>query len=39
VLAEIEARGLIEAELCFRLTGEGRARLAEIDDADGRAER
>src|SRR3954453_14911829 len=32
VLAEIEAHGLIEAELCFRLTAEGRARLAELDD-------
>jgi alpha-D-ribose 1-methylphosphonate 5-triphosphate synthase subunit PhnL len=38
VLAEIEARGLIEAELCFRLTAEGRARLAE-PDTSGRAER
>jgi hypothetical protein len=36
VLAEIEARGLLEAELCFRLIAEGRARLAELD---GRAER
>jgi len=39
VLAEIEAHGLLEAELCFRLTAEGRARLAELDDTDGRAER
>jgi hypothetical protein len=39
VLAEIEARGLLEAELCFRLTKEGGARLAELDDADGRAGR
>jgi hypothetical protein len=39
VLAEIEARGLLEAELCFRLTREGRARLVELDDLDGRAER
>jgi hypothetical protein len=36
VLAEIEARGLIEAELCFRLTSEGRARLAERDAGGGR---
>jgi hypothetical protein len=35
VLAEIEARGLIEAELCFRLTPEGRARLAERDAGGG----
>jgi hypothetical protein len=39
VLAEIEARGLLTAELCFRLTAEGRARPAEFDDDDGRAER
>jgi hypothetical protein len=39
VLAEIEARGLLKAELCFRLTKEGRVRLAELDDTDGRAER
>jgi hypothetical protein len=38
VLAEIEAQGLIEAELCFRLTPEGRARLGELD-ATGSAER
>jgi hypothetical protein len=38
VLAEIEARGLIEAELCFRLTPQGRERLAERD-ADGGCER
>ena len=38
VLAEIEARGLLEAELCFRLTKEGRVRLGELDEADGRAE-
>jgi hypothetical protein len=31
VLAEIERRGLIEAELCFRLTPEDRARLAGLD--------
>jgi hypothetical protein len=29
VLAELEARGLIEAELCFRLTRQGRAQLAQ----------
>jgi hypothetical protein len=40
VLAKIEDRGLLEAELCFRLTAEGRARLAELDDDDdGRAAR
>jgi hypothetical protein len=39
VLAELEARGLIEAELCFRLTSHGRARLAELVDDGGRAER
>jgi hypothetical protein len=38
VLAEIEARGLIEAELCFRLTAEGRALLAALDTT-GSAER
>ena len=27
VLAELEQHGLVEAELCFRLTPEGRARL------------
>jgi hypothetical protein len=27
VLAELEARGLLEAELCFRLTAQGRERL------------
>jgi len=27
VLADLEALGLVEAELCFRLTAEGRARL------------
>jgi hypothetical protein len=35
VLAEIEARGLIEAELCFRLTAQGRERLAEPDAGGG----
>jgi hypothetical protein len=39
VLAEFEARGLIEAELCFGLTSQGRARLAELVDDGGRAER
>jgi hypothetical protein len=39
VLAEIEARGILKAELRFRLTKEGRVRLAELDDTDGRAER
>jgi hypothetical protein len=39
VLAGIEARGLLEAELCFRLTAGGCARLAELDEGDGRAER
>src|ERR1700704_107864 len=29
VLADLEAQGLLEAELCFRLTTEGRARLVE----------
>jgi hypothetical protein len=28
VLAEMKARGLIEAEMCFRLTAQGRALLA-----------
>ena len=35
VLAELEARGLIDVERCFRLTAEGRGRLAELDDLDG----
>jgi hypothetical protein len=35
VLAEIEARGLIEAELCVRLTAEGRAQLADLDTIEG----
>lgn len=30
VLAELDARGLISCELCFRLTADGRARLAEL---------
>jgi hypothetical protein len=39
VLAEIEARGLLTAELCFRLTEAGRSRLADLDEADRRAGR
>jgi hypothetical protein len=35
VLAELEQHGLVEAELCFRLTPEGRARLDEHDDGRG----
>jgi DNA-binding transcriptional MerR regulator len=35
VLAEIEARGLIEAELCFRLTARGRELLAEPEPERG----
>jgi excisionase family DNA binding protein len=35
VLADLEAVGLVEAELCFRLTPEGRARLAQ-DGGDRR---
>ena len=35
VLAELEALGLVEAELCFRLTEAGRERLAERDDGGG----
>jgi hypothetical protein len=38
VLAEMKQRGLIEAELCFRLTAEGRAVLGG-SGASGRAER
>jgi hypothetical protein len=30
VLADLEQRGLVQSELCFRLTSEGRARLAEL---------
>ena len=37
VLAELEQQGLVESELCFRLTAEGRARLAGL--ADGRWQR
>jgi hypothetical protein len=33
VLAELEAMGLVERELCFRLTPEGRARLTSADTA------
>jgi hypothetical protein len=39
VLAELEAQGLVDSELTFRLTAPGRARLADLADADGRAER
>jgi hypothetical protein len=35
VLAEIEERGLIEAELCFRLTAQGRALLGEFGAGGG----
>jgi hypothetical protein len=35
VLAELEARGLISCELCFRLTTDGRARLAEFNTREG----
>jgi hypothetical protein len=35
VLAELEQLGLVEAELCFRLTEVGRERLAEHDDGRG----
>jgi hypothetical protein len=31
VLADLEDLGLVECELCFRLTAEGRARLAELN--------
>lgn len=37
VLAELEARGLLEAELCFRLTAQGRERLAAEPLEPGRA--
>jgi hypothetical protein len=37
VLADLEQQGLVESELCFRLTPEGRTRLAV--PADGRWER
>jgi hypothetical protein len=33
VLAELKDLGLVESELCFRLTVEGRARLAELGAA------
>ena len=39
VLAELEAQGLVSSELTFRLTAQGRARLAGLADAGGRAER
>jgi hypothetical protein len=35
VLVDLEARGLVRSELCFRLTAEGRARLAQDDDGPG----
>jgi hypothetical protein len=35
VLADMHEQGLIWCELRFRLTDEGRARLAELDDPDG----
>jgi hypothetical protein len=35
VLAELEAVGLVDAELCFRLTAAGRQRLCQLDDDDG----
>jgi len=38
VLADMHEQGLIYCELRFRLTDEGRARLADLV-ADGRAER
>jgi hypothetical protein len=38
VLADLEAQGLLEAELCFRLTAQGRARLAE-PETSGKAQR
>jgi hypothetical protein len=36
VLADLEDLRLVEAELCFRLTPEGRARLAKLDTAGAR---
>jgi hypothetical protein len=35
VLAELEQHGLVEAELCFRLTTAGRERLTQDDDGCG----
>ena len=32
VLADLEGLGLVEAELCFRLTADGRARLARLGE-------
>jgi hypothetical protein len=32
VLAELKDLGLVERELCFRLTAEGRARLAQLGE-------
>jgi hypothetical protein len=37
VLADLEDQGLVEAELCFRLTAEGRARLAKLGAGGGRS--
>jgi hypothetical protein len=34
VLAALEGLGLVESELCFRLTTEGHVRLAELQGAD-----
>jgi hypothetical protein len=39
VLADLETEGLVDSELTFRLTREGRARLAGLADVGGRAER
>ena len=39
VLADLEAEGLVDSELTFRLTPQGRARLAGPARAGGRAER
>jgi hypothetical protein len=36
VLAELEELGLVEAELCFKLTDRGRQRLKPPDDGDWR---
>jgi len=37
VLAELEDRGLVESELCFRLTPAGRDCLAALGGKEGRA--
>jgi hypothetical protein len=31
VLADLEQQGLVDRELCFRLTGDGRTRLASLN--------